>query len=97
MRPAACNCCILLDGAAPFAEDRWRALRIGGVRFRVTKPCVRCAVTTVDPDAGRFAGDEPLRTLATFRRASDGVLFGVNLVNEGQGAIAVGDAVEIEP
>jgi uncharacterized protein YcbX len=87
---------IVVGGAAPFAEDRWRRVRIGGVAFRVAKPCARCVVTTVDPARGAVAGPEPLRALAAFRASEDGVLFGVNLVHEGTGAIAVGDAVEVE-
>ena len=87
---------IVVDGAPPFAEDGWTRLRIGPVAFRVTKACVRCSVTTVDPAVGAVAGPEPLRTLSTFRRDGDGVRFGVNLVHDGIGAIAVGDAVELD-
>jgi uncharacterized protein YcbX len=87
---------IVVDGAPPFAEDAWTRLRIGPVVFRVTKACVRCSVTTIDPVVGVVAGPEPLRTLATFRRDGDGVRFGANLVHDGIGAIAVGDAVELE-
>lgn len=86
---------IVVDGAPPFAEDRWKEFRIGPVSFRMTKPCVRCAITTVDPALGAVAGAEPLRTLATFRRCEEGVLFGMNAVHEGTGAIRVGDAVEV--
>jgi uncharacterized protein YcbX len=87
---------IVVDGAPPFAEDGWLRLRIGAIGFRVTKACVRCSVTTVDSAIGAVAGPEPLRTLATFRRGGDGVLFGVNLVHDAVGAIAVGDPVELE-
>jgi uncharacterized protein len=84
---------IVVDGAPPFAEDHWTRLRIGAVEFRVTAPCVRCSVTTVDPSTGAVAGPEPLRTLATFRGGDDGLLFGVNLVHESTGAVALGDPV----
>ncbi len=88
---------LVVEGTEPFAEDRWRRLRIGGVAFRVAKPCVRCAVTTVDPATGAFSGPEPLAALATFRRTAEGgVTFGVNLAHEGRGTLAVGDRVEIE-
>ncbi len=86
---------IVVDGAPAFAEDGWTRLRIGEVEFRVVKPCVRCAVTTVDPALGAVAGVEPLGTLATFRRSDDGVLFGMNLVNENVGTIVVGETVEV--
>jgi uncharacterized protein YcbX len=86
---------IVVEGAPAFAEDGWTKLRIGALAFRVVKPCVRCSTTTVDPELGAVAGVEPLRALATFRRSEEGVLFGMNLVNEDTGAIAVGDAVEV--
>jgi uncharacterized protein len=87
---------IVIDGAEPFAEDGWARLRIGGVVFRVVKPCVRCAITTVDPASGAVAGVEPLRTLATFRRFGDGVVFGMNMVNETGGVVEVGDTVGVQ-
>jgi hypothetical protein len=87
---------LVVTGAAPFAEDGWKRLRIGGQTFRVVKPCERCAIPTVDPATGEFAGKEPLRTLATFRRGADGaVLFGQNVIHDGPGRIRVGDAVEV--
>ncbi|MFL5390684.1 MAG: MOSC domain-containing protein [Myxococcales bacterium] len=86
---------IVVEGSDPFAEDGWTRIRIGAVTFRVVKPCVRCAITTVDPNVGAFVGIEPLRTLATFRRFGDGVLFGMNLVNETGGVIGVGATAEV--
>ncbi len=87
---------IVVGGAAPFAEDGWRHVRIGDVGFRVAKPCARCAITTVDPERGAVDGVEPLRTLRTFRSSAEGVLFGVNLVHEGVGSVSVGERVDVE-
>ncbi len=84
---------IVIDGALPYQEDTWRRIRIGEITFVVSKPCSRCAMTTID-DRGQF-GKEPLKTLATYRRNEYGVCFGQNLVHEGQGEIAVGDEVEV--
>lgn len=87
---------LVIDGTAAHAEDAWRSIRIGEVRFDVVKPCVRCVLTTVDPDTGRFdAQGEPLRTLIGYRRTPKGVTFGQNLIPRGSGTIALGDAVEI--
>jgi uncharacterized protein len=83
---------IVVDGAAPFAEDDWPEVRVGGVRFRVPKGCDRCAITTVDPDTG-VTGREPLRTLATFRRRDGAVWFAINLIPDGEGTLKVGDPV----
>jgi hypothetical protein len=87
---------LIVGDAEPFAEDGWSALRIGELSFRVVKPCVRCVVTTLDPATGE-AGEEPLRTLATFRKTEKGVTFGQNLLVDGLGVLRVGDAVEAVP
>lgn len=88
---------LVVEGAAPFAEDDWDAIRIGGVPFRAVGACVRCVVTTLDPDTGTV-GAEPLRTLARIRRAPDGgVTFGENLIAEGTGTLEVGDEVVVPP
>ena len=73
---------LVVEGCAPFEEDRWRRIRVGGVVLRLVKPCDRCA-----GDHGgtgdRAVGHEPLRTLATFRRwEGGGVIFGQNAVVE---------------
>lgn len=82
---------IVVRGAEAWAEDGWKYLRRGSLVLRAAKPCERCAITTVDRRTAE-SGPEPLRTLAAFRRAADGgVLFGVNLVPENEGALAVGD------
>ena len=86
---------LVIAGSAPFAEDAWSRIRIGGVPFRVAKPCARCVVPTLDPDTQR-AGPEPLRTLATFRKVNGKVLFGQNLLPDGTGPVRVGDEVEVE-
>jgi uncharacterized protein YcbX len=85
---------LVIEGSAPFAEDGWRQIRIGTVDFDVVKPCARCVVTTTDQNTGQ-RGQEPLRTLATFRRVGNEVWFGQNAIHRGPGKLAVGDAVEV--
>lgn len=87
---------LVVGGTDPFAEDGWSAIRIGDVSFRVAKPCSRCTVTTVDASTAR-AGPEPLRTLASYRRVGNDVLFGQNLVHDGPGTLRAGDAVDVTP
>lgn len=87
---------VVIAGTAPHAEDDWKRIRIGAVEFDVVKACARCVVTTVDFERGtRDPDGEPLRTLATYRRAPAGVLFGQNLIPRGLGVLRVGDAVEV--
>ena len=88
---------VAVDAAEPWAEDGWARLRIGAVPFAGTKDCARCVVTTVDQDTGvRSQENEPLRTLAGFRRKAGGrIIFGQNLIPRGLGRIAVGDPVRV--
>ena len=88
---------VAVVGAAAWAEDGWAHLAIGAVRFAGPKDCARCAVPTVDQGTGVRSGEnEPLRTLASFRRKAGGrIIFGQNLIPRGLGRIAVGDPVTL--
>ena len=85
---------LVVSGCDAHAEDDWRRLRIGDVTLRVVKPCSRCIIPTIDPQTGRRAA-EPLRTLATYRRRDQQVLFGQNLVHDGPGTLRLGMPVDI--
>lgn len=85
---------LVLRSDHPWEEDHWRLLQIGQIRFNLVKPCARCPITTVDQDNGRTA-KEPLKTLATFRRVGNKVMFGQNLTHDGRGWLNVGDVVEV--
>jgi uncharacterized protein YcbX len=85
---------IVVDGCDPHAEDDWRRLTVGGLGFRVVKPCARCVITTTDQVTGE-RGREPLRTLATYRRFGNAVLFGQNLIHDGHGSLRAGDEVVV--
>ncbi|MDA2806738.1 MOSC domain-containing protein [Nocardiopsis suaedae] len=81
----------------PHTEDGVLTMRIGGTGLGFSKPCKRCAVTTVDQETGEKAGPEPLRTLASYRRwAEGGVVFGAKFAVLDPGPIAVGDEVEVD-
>lgn len=88
---------LVVDGDIPYAEDGWRRLRVGEVEFEGVKNCSRCIFTTIDPDTGEKHPDrEPLRTLSTYRRRSEGgVYFGQNLIPRSGGVIRVGDSVTV--
>lgn len=43
---------IVLETDEPWAEDRWAAIEIGGIRFDLVKPCARCIMTTQDQITG---------------------------------------------
>ena len=85
---------IVFTGGQAFAEDDWKDIQIGQLRFRVTKPCARCVMTTINQETGT-KGKEPLKTLAQYRNVGGKILFGQNLIALDKGKIAVGE--EIKP
>lgn len=85
---------LVVTGTAPYAEDRWRRIRIGALEFRVVKPCSRCPIPTIDPQTAE-RGAEPLRTLMGYRRRGNRVYFGQNLLQDGQGPLEEGMEVEV--
>jgi len=94
---------IVLDGVPAYAEDEAAELHLGdGVVLRLTKPCTRCIMTTVDQATGLHDGDEPLRTLKTYKydAALRGVTFGRNavLLPGAAGAmLSCGQALSLKP
>uniref|UniRef100_A0A2A4J1D0 MOSC domain-containing protein n=1 Tax=Heliothis virescens TaxID=7102 RepID=A0A2A4J1D0_HELVI len=60
----------LLTGAKPYEEDNWKFVKIGENVFEIIKPCMRCLLTTIDPETGiRDPKVEPLTTLRKYRLA----------------------------
>ena len=86
---------LVVAGGEPYGEDRWGRFEIGGVRLQVVKPCERCLVTTTDQATGE-RGKEPLRTLATYRKVGNDLMFGQNVVHENTGRLRVGDLANFE-
>jgi uncharacterized protein len=71
---------LLLGGLPAYGEDAIDAIETGGARIHLTKACTRCVITTIDHERGERTGDEPLRTLKSYRfdRELRGVIFGRN-------------------
>ncbi|MET0412659.1 MAG: MOSC N-terminal beta barrel domain-containing protein [Polyangiaceae bacterium] len=85
---------ITVRGVAPYAEDEWTHVRMGELAFRAVKRCSRCTITTIDPLTATKS-KEPLRTLARYRRWDNEVWFGMNLIADGTGQLALGDRVTL--
>ncbi len=85
---------VLAGCATPYAEDTWKAFRVGAVRLFGGGPCGRCVVITTDQQT-LARTPEPLRTLAGYRRTPDGdVVFGQNAIHAAPGGrLRVGDTV----
>ena len=87
---------IVVEGCEAYAEDNWQRIRVGEVEFDAVKRCSRCVLTTVDPDTGiKRADGQPLRALSQYRKATGGVMFGMNLIPRTQGTIKLNDSVEV--
>ncbi len=89
---------IVIEGGAPFEEDRWRQIVVGdgeeAITIDIVKPCARCSIISVDPLTG-VQGVEPMRTLATFRRREGNVFVGQNALARGEGRIVTGSPVRV--
>lgn len=86
---------VVVAGCPPYAEDGWTACTIGGgVRLLGAELCVRCVITTTDQSTSA-RGKEPLKTLAEYRKASKGVVFGRYFNGLNGGCLAVGDALDV--
>ena len=86
---------LVVETQKPFEEDGWKTLEIGSANFRIVKPCARCVLTTIDPKTG-IAGKEPLKTLSSYRKVDNKILFGQNVIVERKGLIRVGDEIKLK-
>ena len=83
---------LVFNGGDPFVEGSWERVKIGEAVFKVTKPCARCLMVTVNQQTG-VKGKEPLRTLATYRTFQNQVMFGQNMLLLEGSQIQVGDKI----
>jgi uncharacterized protein YcbX len=83
---------VLVSGCGPYAEDGLVMLATNDVKLRLVKPCTRCTITTVDQATGVAHGDEPVRTLRSYRWDATlrGVKFGQNAIVESTGWLEAG-------
>ena len=90
---------IVIDGAEAWAEDKWTAIEIAGIRFDLVKPCARCIMTTQDQVSGSRDVASPMPAMGRIRMSADrrvpGVLFGWNASPRAAGTLSVGDSVSV--
>lgn len=82
----------VFTGGNAFAEDTWKDISIGSLRFVTVKKCDRCVLTTVDQETGE-KGIEPLKTLSGYRKTGNKVYFGQNMVALEEGTLSVGERI----
>lgn len=88
---------IVVAGSAAYEEDTWQRIRIGECEFERAQLCPRCVFVTINPDSlEKSQRQEPLRTLASYRKApAGGVPFGVQFIPRRLGMLRVGDRIEL--
>lgn len=84
----------VFSGGEPHIEDSFDTFYIGDIHFSAVKPCARCVLITIDQQTGE-KGQEPLRTLATYRTAGKKIMFGQNLIPQNLGTLQVGDELRV--
>ncbi|GAB4193884.1 MAG: MOSC domain-containing protein [Thermoflexibacter sp.] len=85
----------VFEGGLPYEEETWKRFSIGSVDFLGVKPCARCVLTTVNPEKGEIDSKEPLRTLASYRKSGNKILFGQNVLPVTLGEVKIGDGLII--
>ncbi|KAM7251349.1 hypothetical protein ACFE04_023232 [Oxalis oulophora] len=74
---------LVLSGGEPYAEDGWASLKIGSHYFKSLGGCNRCQMINFNLQAGLVQkSNEPLVTLASYRRFKGKILFGILLRHE---------------
>jgi uncharacterized protein YcbX len=87
---------LVFGGGEVYEDDTWEQFQVGNVAFRAVRGCGRCVLTTIDQSTAikNQVGD-PLRTLATYRKAENSTLFGQNVTGPSTGTLRVGDALTV--
>lgn len=87
---------IVVNGGIPFQEDSWNQIQIGEVKFDLVKRCSRCILTTINPRTGKRSLDgQPLKELSSYRKGTEGVMFGMNLIPRSSGSVRYNDKIVI--
>lgn len=89
---------LVVNGKQAWEEESWQRIRIGELQLQATKACVRCILTTADPQTGVFDPlREPLKTLSRIHKQKNrGAIFGMQFVALNSGTIKIGDSLKIE-
>lgn len=92
---------VITDTNGPWDEDDWKRIMIGNHEWIVPCRNIRCQITTVNLNSGKFETTrEPYKTLQSFRRIDTGSkyapCFGMNLVNcDTKFTVKVGDQLTV--
>lgn len=87
---------VFREGGA-FEEDDWTNFRIGEVVFRGIRKCTRCKMVNTDQVTAQVY-QEPLATLAQYRRDAQGIYFGLHAsraLGQPDATIRLGDVLKV--
>ncbi|XP_023756038.1 molybdenum cofactor sulfurase isoform X2 [Lactuca sativa] len=71
---------LVISGGGPCVEDTWTGLKIGNNHFMSLGGCNRCQMINLNYEGGEVKrSNEPLATLASYRREKGKILFGILL------------------
>lgn len=84
---------IVIGTEYPDAEDNWESFEINEIPFLPVKACSRCKVIDIDPSSGE-SDNEVTKTLKSYRLKEGKMVFGQNLIHQGEGKISIGDPLE---
>jgi uncharacterized protein len=84
----------VFTGGNSYEEDCWKDFKIGDAKFKAVKPCARCVITTTDQDTAERSV-EPLKTLSTYRKINNKVMFGMNVVCNKPGIVSINQKIEL--
>lgn len=85
---------LIFEGSTAHEEDTWREIQMAQQTLYGVKPCARCIMTNIDPKTAK-AGKEPLKTLATYRKVGQKILFGENFIPKEEGVLRIGDEIKV--
>ena len=77
---------------AAFDEDKWTYIKINDVIFRNARLCVRCVMTTINPETGQLDQlEEPLKTLKSFRSVETPIVSAMSLNRQVKASLGAAD------
>ncbi len=85
---------IVVSGCEPFAEKKWKKIRINGIEFDLVKPCSRCVIPSIDLKTG-LKQKEVMQVLLEYCKEGKQVIMGENMLHSGMGVLQVGQQVRI--
>lgn len=87
---------LVIAGGEPYVEDGWQRIRIGNQYFTSLGGCNRCQMININYQAGEVQRlNEPLATLAAYRRVKGKIFFGILLRYDDDNKEEAGSMIQV--